>query len=1042
MQSIKSQLTTTMLLCILLPTLLIGGAAYNVLYDSIKKYFIEEVGEVADARHHELRIHLLDNDQKNLNLLASLINLCGSAIASINNCAKPKLEQFSATYPAMSLTFHSGIDSDIRLGTNSLSIEEVNNPFLPGQISALSSTRENKNTFYSFVSKDTGSGFYLITTYPSQDLQKIFSTSPVLGTSGEVFLADNQGFFISQPRYSLAQGTVKPIAATPMQHCLQQQSSEILALDYRNIPVIHGFRFIPEIGGGCIMAHIEQAEAFKPLRQLTMALALATSFILFSAWLIAVTLSKKITKPIFAAGEMARALSEGDFTQRLPLTGFTEISELSQVFNRMANQLIDSIDHLVKTKQMLGKKVVACNSELYDRHRKYYSVVQTISDGFWRVDKNGWLLEVNPAYARLSGYSETELVAMHICNLEAQETPDQTAEHIQKIIQIGSDTFESRHRRKDGSLWDVEINASFISEDDGYFVCFFRDISKRKAAEQEMRIAACAFETQEGIMITDTNGIIVRVNRAFTRITGYTSQEVVGNKASILKSGRHDKKFYREIDRSLHREGAWEGEIWDHHKDGHIYPQWLAMTTVKNEQGQINYYVSNFSDITDRKASEDKIKSLAFYDSLTGLPNRRLLAERLEHAITLNARTGHHGALLFLDLDNFKFLNDTQGHGAGDELLTEVANRLKGCVRKADSVARLGGDEFVVLMEKFNQVSDQVAIQVKTVAEKIIAVLAEPYHLSTVLHHCSCSVGIVLFNGSEKTAPMLMSQADTAMYAAKKMGKNAYRFFDETMQKELEQRGKFEFSLRQAIDNEQFELFYQPEVDSENRMLGVEALIRWHHPEWGLIPPGQFLPLAEETGVILIIGRWVLETACKQLKAWKNSPLTEKLTLSVNISAKQLYQPNFVETVREIINQYAINPCQLKLELTEKMVLEKIDTNIGKMLNLKAIGVVLAMDNFGTGYSSLNYLRTLPFDQIKIDRSFMTAIKENSTDAFIVSSILNLGQLLGMTVVVEGIENAEQYGLVKSMGCKSFQGYFFGHPVSIEAIEIIFAPDF
>jgi diguanylate cyclase (GGDEF)-like protein len=466
------------------------------------------------------------------------------------------------------------------------------------------------------------------------------------------------------------------------------------------------------------------------------------------------------------------------------------------------------------------------------------------------------------------------------------------------------------------------------------------------------------------------------------------------------------------------------------------------MTAVKDEQGQINHYVSNFSDITDRKASEDKIKSLAFYDSLTGLPNRRLLAERLEHAVTLNARTGHHGALLFLDLDNFKLLNDTQGHGAGDELLTEVARRLKGCVRKADSVARLGGDEFVVLMEKFNQASDQVAIQVKTVAEKIIVVLAEPYHLSTVLHHCSCSIGIVLFNGSDKTAAMLMSQADTAMYAAKKMGKNAYRFFDQVMQQELEQRAKFELSLRQAIDNEQFELFYQPEVDDENRIIGVEALIRWHHPELGLILPARFLPLAEETGIILIIGRWVLETACKQLKAWRNLPSTEKLSISVNISAKQLYQPDFVETVREIVEKYAIDPWQLKLELTEKMVLEKIDTSIGKMLSLKGIGVVLSMHNFGTGYSSLSYLRTLPFDQIKIDKSFMDGIKENSTDAFIVKSVLNLGQLLGINVVVEGIENAEQHKIVKSIGGKVFQGYFLGHPVPVDELEAIFAPSF
>ena len=1042
MRSIKSQLTTTVLLCILLPTGLIGGAAYSLLYDLIKKNLIEEVGEIADERYEELRIRLRDDNKWGKNLLDSIIASCGPDIESINTCIQPQLEQFIAIHPNASLTFHSGLESDVVKGATGLSIEELNNSFHPGQIAAISISPRSGASLYSVKATDSVSGFHLVSTYPTQDLQEIFSGSQALGQSGETFLTNNKGFFITKPRYSSSQGITKPILSLPMKHCLHHQSGEILDLDYRSIPVIHGFRFVPEIGGGCIMAHIDQAEAFAPLRQLTMALGLVTCLVAFAAWLLATMMSRKITQPLIAVGHMARALSEGDFTHRIPLTGFAEIADLSQLFNSMANQLIDSISQLVASKQLLGKKVVECNTELYGRNRKYYSVIQTTGDGFWQVDKEGVLLEVNPAYARLSGYTEPELIGMRISGLEAQETSEATAEHIRKIIQQGSDTFETRHRRKDGSIWDVEVNASFISEDGGYFVCFFRDITERKQAEQELRIAASAFETQEGIMITDTQGIIVRVNRAFTRITGYTPEEAIGNKASILKSGRHDQKFYRNIESILHRDGLWEGEIWDHHKDGHIYPQWLSMTAVQDEKGQTIYYVSNFSDITERKASEDKIKSLAFYDSLTGLPNRRLLTERLEHAITLNARTGHHGALLFLDLDDFKLLNDTQGHGAGDELLTEVARRLKSCVRKADSVARLGGDEFVVLMEKFNHASEQVAIQVKTVAEKIITVLAEPYLLSSVLHNCSCSIGIVLFNGSDKTASTLMSQADTAMYAAKKTGKNAYRFFDQVMQKELEQRAKFESSLRKAIDNEQFELFYQPQVDDKSLIIGVEALIRWHHPELGLIHPAEFLPLAEETGIILVIGHWVLETACIQLKAWKNIESTRKLSIAVNVSAKQLYQPGFVDEVREVVEKYAIDPSQLKLELTEKMVLEKIDITLGKMLSLKAIGVILSMDDFGIGYSSLSFLRTLPFDQIKVDKSFVNGIRENSTDAFIVSCVLNLGQLLGINVIVEGVENVEQYELLKSMGCTVFQGYFFGLPAPAKELETIFVQGF
>ncbi|MFZ2407794.1 MAG: EAL domain-containing protein, partial [Methylobacter sp.] len=497
----------------------------------------------------------------------------------------------------------------------------------------------------------------------------------------------------------------------------------------------------------------------------------------------------------------------------------------------------------------------------------------------------------------------------------------------------------------------------------------------------------------------------------------------------------HDKEFYHAMRSALHSDGQWEGEIWDRHKDGHIYPKWVAITAVRDNSGCITHFVANFTDITERKASEEKIRNLAFYDTLTELANRRLLTERLERAIAIHMRTGNHGALLFLDLDNFKLLNDTQGHGVGDELLVEVAHRLKACIRETDAVARLGGDEFVVLLEELDAAIDSAAVKVKTVAEKIVSVLAEPYVLSNVVHNCSSSIGIVLFSNPVTTAETVLAQADTAMYAAKKSGKNAYRFFDPAMQQELEQRVKFESALRHAINNDQLRLFYQPQVDDHERMIGVEALIRWHHPELGLILPVQFIPLAEETGIILVIGRWVLETACAQLKAWRNLPSTRNLSIAVNVSGKQFYQPGFVDEVREIMEQYAIEPSQLKLELTESMVLKEMDVAVAKMLELKSIGVLLSMDDFGTGYSSLSYLKNLPFDQIKIDKSFVEGIKENSNDSYIISSVFALGKFMGINVVAEGVEDVEQDELLKSMGCTVFQGYLFGKPVPVEELE-------
>ncbi|MCK9394330.1 MAG: EAL domain-containing protein [Methylobacter sp.] len=1035
MRPIKTHLTAVLLSCILLPTGLIGVTAYRFLYDNIRENRIGDVGQIAEARYDAMRMRLYEDNERGKSLLDTLIAVCRGSGEGFNSCARNKVELFVAINHTVGLTLHSGIENDLIVGADATSLDTLNKPFLPGQIAAISASKVNGASLISLVATDLASGFSLVTTYPGQKLQDIFVGSPVLGQSGETFLTDDQGLFITKPRYPSRQGVSKPISAAPMERCLRSESNETLDVDYRNVPIIHGFRFVPEIGGGCIMAHIDQAEAFASLRRLVIGLGIAACLFAYSAWLIATMIGRSMAKPIIGLTDMARALSRGDFTHRVSSTGYYEITELSQLFNSIAEQLNNTLSRLTASERELEKKVAERTVELHEKHKKYHSVIQTIGEGFWQVNREGRLLEVNPTYARLSGYSEVELVGMRITDLEANETPEETAERIGKIAQLGSETFETRHRRKDGSEWDVEVNVSFINEESGYFVAFFRDITERKRAEQELHIAAAAFETQEGIVITDADEIIVRVNQAFTRITGYTPEEAIGNKPSILKSGCHEPDFYGAMHYILQRDGQWEGEIWDRHKDGHIYPKWLAITAIKDRLGRVSHYVGNFKDITDRKVSEEKIKNLAFYDTLTGLANRRLLTERLEHAIAVYARTGCHGALLFLDLDNFKLLNDTQGHGVGDELLIEVAYRLKACVREVDAVARLGGDEFIVLLEDLDTVYDSASCQVRMVAEKIVTALAEPYILSSVVHNCSSSIGVVLISDPSTTADTVLAQADTAMYAAKKGGKNAYRFFDPVMQQELEQRVKFEFALRQAVNNDQLKLFYQPQVDANQHMIGVEALVRWNHPEFGLISPLHFIPLAEETDTILIIGRWVLRTACAQLKVWRDQSLTRKLSIAVNVSVKQFYQPGFVDEVREIIAQYAIEPMQLKLELTEGMVLKEMNTAIEKMLELKSIGVLLAMDDFGTGYSSLSYLKNLPLDQIKIDKSFVDGIKENSNDAFIINSVFALGKLMGINVVAEGVEDHEQDEFLKSLGCTVFQGYLFGKPVPVEELE-------
>ncbi|MDO8350603.1 MAG: EAL domain-containing protein [Gallionella sp.] len=561
------------------------------------------------------------------------------------------------------------------------------------------------------------------------------------------------------------------------------------------------------------------------------------------------------------------------------------------------------------------------------------------------------------------------------------------------------------------------------------------EVLERKRAEAELRIAATAFEAQEGIMVTDAHGVILRVNRAFTSITGYTSDEVAGKNPRLLNSGRQDANFYTAMRESISSTGAWGGEIWNRRKNGEVYPEYLTITAVSDPNGIVVNYVATFNDITTSMAATDKIKSLAFYDPLTLLPNRRLLMDRLKQALATSTRSGNSGALLFIDLDNFKTLNDTLGHDMGDLLLQQVALRLESCVREGDTVARLGGDEFVVMLEELSCQPLEAAAQTKAIGEKILLALDRPYQLTIHEYRSTPSIGATLFNDHEREIEELLKQADIAMYQAKKAGRNTLRFFDPMMQESVNSRAALEGELRKAIDNQQFRLYYQIQMDSSGHPLGAEALIRWLHPERGLIAPVQFIPLAEETGLILPIGLWVLETACAQLKVWQQQVLTRNLILAVNVSARQFRQPEFVTQVQTAVLDHDINPKLLKLELTESLLLENIEETITTMNALKKIGVRFSLDDFGTGYSSLQYLKRLPLDQLKIDRSFVRDLVTDSSDKAIVRTIIAMANSMNLNIIAEGVETEEQRQLLFDKGCTHFQGYLFGKPMPIDQFE-------
>lgn len=560
-------------------------------------------------------------------------------------------------------------------------------------------------------------------------------------------------------------------------------------------------------------------------------------------------------------------------------------------------------------------------------------------------------------------------------------------------------------------------------------------VTNYQRAETELRIIATAFESQQAIIITDANTIILRVNRAFTESTGYASDEIVGQTPRLLQSGRHDTGFYQAMWASILSSGAWQGELWDRRKNGETYPSWITITAIKNQEGIVTHYVSTQADITERKTAEEAIRHLAFYDPLTRLPNRRLLMDRLRQGQINRARSGYCGALMFMDLDNFKTLNDTLGHDKGDLLLEQVAQRLPACVREVDTVARLGGDEFVVMLEELSNLPQQAATKAELIGETILAALNQPYQLAGHLYHCTASIGVTLLSDPQNSIEELMKQADVAMYQAKAAGRNTLRFFDPYMQAVVTAHAELEVELRHALLNNEFALYYQAQIEGKSAITGAEVLVRWRHPLRGLVAPAEFIPLAEQTGLIVPLGQWVLHQACRQLTAWSFQPKMAHLTVAVNISARQFHRPDFVQHVLSAIHESGANPLKLKLELTESMLLDDMEDIIGKMTELKTLGIGFSLDDFGTGYSSLFYLKHLPLDQLKIDQSFVRDLLTDPNDAAIVRTIVTLGQSLGLAVIAEGVENEEQRLFLASHDCHAYQGHFFSPPVPVEEFE-------
>ncbi len=654
------------------------------------------------------------------------------------------------------------------------------------------------------------------------------------------------------------------------------------------------------------------------------------------------------------------------------------------------------------------------------------------------LNGQGQILEMNPASATLFGSNRLGLLESQFDRFVHPTHLADFSRRCQSLLQTReasgeAHTGEWQMQRFDGTPFWASVSIVVTSDDSGETVLrlALNDITRDKRNQETLRVAAIAFESQEGMFITDADIKIVRVNQAFTKICGYHADEVKGQQPSIFTSERHDALFYKNIWDGIRQTGMWQGEIWNRRKNGEVFPEWLTLTVVKNEVGQPSHYVGTFSDMSARKLAEDQIKNLVHYDPLTRLPNRRLLMERLTQALANGARHVRKGALLFIDLDNFKTLNDTLGHYQGDVLLEQVALRLSACVQEGDTVARLGGDEFVVMLESLGESVLEAATRAEAFGEKILLALNQSYQIGASRHHCSASIGVTLFGmDPHETIDEPLKRADLAMYQAKAAGRNMLRFFDPEMQAVVTARAVMEAGLREALANNQLLLHYQAQVDTGGNLTGAEALVRWQHPQLGVVGPAEFIPMAEESGLILPIGEWVLETACTQLATWANEPAMAHLTLAVNVSPRQFGQADFVQQVKTVLKRTQANPKQLKLELTEGLLVSNVEEVILKMCALKEIGVVFSLDDFGTGYSSLAYLKRLPLDQLKMDQSFVRDLLTEPNDAAIARAIMALSHTLDLKVIAEGVETVSQRNFLHSIGCDAYQGFYFGMPVS------------
>lgn len=660
-------------------------------------------------------------------------------------------------------------------------------------------------------------------------------------------------------------------------------------------------------------------------------------------------------------------------------------------------------------------------------------MMQHMREGSLVFTEDGKIIHSNPLSGTITGYSESELQNMFFSSLLLNKSDYLTIRSIlDKDIQY-KETVQIMRKSGESYPCNMKINRMQLSQLDSVFIVLFDQSSYQNIVEKELMIARKIYENvEESILFTNQNNQIVYVNPAFEMTTGYVKEEVLGKKPSILQSGYHQKDFYAELWAAIRENGYWKGEIWNKRKNGEIYPEWLTISTITDKTGDITNYISVFSDITVHKQNEKQIQNLANYDVLTGTANRSSLMQEFQRLIERARIQKHILAVLFLDLDHFKLINETLGHHHGDLLLKKVSSRIRGVLQTQDMIARFGGDEFVIVLPAIQHKKEAVHI-----AKGILGALKEPFFLNETEVYATTSIGIAIYPNHGEEPDWLIKNAAKAMNQAKVSGRNNFELFDEELHLHNNaRRMMLENKLRKSINNEELSLHYQPQIELKTgNLIGVEALLRWNHPELGSISPNEFIPIAEETGLIISISEWVIHQACHEIKQLHDVGY-KHLKVSINISGFHFNQTNFVKHVSSLIRNTKINPHLVELELTESMIMTNAKESIEALLKVKKSGMKVSIDDFGTGYSSLSYLKRFPIDTLKIDQSFIRNLTSHSDDAAIVKAIITMAKSLALEIIAEGVENKEQLNFLRQEKCDIIQGFYVSKPLPFSELVV------